>query len=48
MDYESTPFGMKLSAFVAAIFILTYAVAAIAPEPSEDVRIKLDYAALSY
>ena len=48
MEHESMPFGIKLSAFFATIFILTYAVAAIAPESSEDARIKLEYAALSY
>lgn len=48
MDHESMPFGIKLSAFLAAIAILTFAVAAIAPQSSEDARIKLEYAALSY
>jgi len=48
MDYESMPFGMKLSAFFAAIVVLTYAVAAVAPQADEDAGIKIEYAALSY
>ena len=47
MDSESIPFGIKLSAFIAVILILTYAVAAIAPEPSEEPGITIEYAALS-
>ena len=35
MDYESIPFGIKLSAFFAVIVLLTYAAAAIAPHSSE-------------
>ena len=48
MDYESMPFGIKLSAFFVAIVVLTYAVAAAAPQADEDVGIKTEYAALSY
>jgi hypothetical protein len=48
MDHDSMPFGIKLSAFLAAIAVLTFAVAAIAPESSEDAPMKLEYAALSY
>jgi hypothetical protein len=48
MDYESIPFGIKMSVFVSAILILTYAVAAIAPQSDEDAGVKIEYAALSY
>jgi hypothetical protein len=48
MDCESLPFGIKLSAFLGAIVVLTYVVAAIAPQSSDDARIKPEYAALSY
>jgi hypothetical protein len=48
LDSESTPFGIKLSAFFAVIVVLTYAVAAVAPESSEDAGVKIEYAALSY
>ncbi len=48
MDYENMPFGIKLSAFLSAILILTYAVAASAPQSDEDAAVKLEYAALSY
>jgi hypothetical protein len=48
MDYESMPFGMKLSAFFAAIVALTYAVAATAPQTDEDAGVKVEYAALPY
>jgi hypothetical protein len=48
MDYESMPFGIKLSAFLGAILILTYAVAAIAPQSDEDAGVKIEYAALWY
>jgi len=48
MDYESMPFGIKLSAFVGVILVLTYAVAAVAPQSDEDARVKSEYAALSY
>jgi len=47
MDYDSMPFGIKLSAFLVAIAIATYAVAAIAPESSEDAGIKIEYALLA-
>jgi hypothetical protein len=47
VDYENLPFGIKLSAFCAAILVLTYAVAAVAPESSEDASIKIEYAALA-
>jgi hypothetical protein len=48
MDYENMPFGIKLSAFVSAILILTYAVAAIAPQSGEEASVKIEYAALAY
>jgi len=48
MDYESMPFGIKLSAFVGVILVLTYAVAAVAPQADEDAGVKSEYAALSY
>ena len=48
MDYESMPFGIKLSVCLSAILILTYAVAAIAPQSDEDACVKIEYAALWY
>ena len=48
LDSESTPFGIKLSAFLAVIVVLTYAVAAAAPQAHEDAGVKIEYAALSY
>ncbi len=48
LDSESTPFGIKLSAFFGVILVLTYAVAAVAPQADEDTGVKLEYAALSY
>jgi len=46
MDYESMPFGIKLSAFLGVIVVLTYAVAAVALASDEDSAIKIEYAAL--
>jgi hypothetical protein len=48
MDYESIPFGIKMSVFLGAILILTYAVTAIAPQSDEDAGVKIEYAALPY
>lgn len=44
MNGQSIRFGIKLSAFLATILVLSYAVAAIAPRSSEDPGIKIEYA----
>jgi len=48
LNNESIPFGIKLSAFLGVILMLTYAVAAIAPASSEDSSVTIEYAALRY
>jgi len=47
MEHQRMPFGIKLSAFLAAILVLTYAVVAIAPEPSDEPGTTMAYAALA-
>ena len=48
LNNESIPFGIKLSAFLGVILMLTYAVAAIAPASSEGSSVTIEYAALRY